>query len=376
MATMRRHRSRHWTPVRGILAASLALHAWYAWRAQRALGSLPQPEEPTSLRPAVSIVVPARNEAARLPRLLETLAPALRPGDELIVVDDDSDDGTAGVALAGGARVVTPGEQHGEWPGKPRACQAGGEAARNPWLLFLDADVELLSPCAIDSLVSTAVLRRLDAISAFTRQDARSFAERLLIPFAYRHYLAGQGRLHTFNGQCILTRRDRWLDVGGHASVAHAVAEDVALARVYERAGRAFELVDGRELLATRMYDSFGAIAEGFGKNAGAFLRDGGAGGVHTVASTTLAGAPVMTLAHGLWHRDRFLAIAGGAALALDLVSARRFARALTGTRPPLLSGLLQPLAQCLFTGLALRGIVGPKLGISRTWKGRRLDEG
>jgi hypothetical protein len=70
------------------------------------------------------------------------------------------------------------------------------------------------------------------------------------------------------NGQVMLLRRSALDAVGGFASVSHTVLEDVALARRLKAAGHRLSLVDGRALLATRMYDSFGAIAAGFGKNA------------------------------------------------------------------------------------------------------------
>ena len=57
-------------------------------------------------RPAIAVIIPARNEARSLPHLLPTVAAQLRSGDELIVVDDHSTDATAEVALAHGARVV------------------------------------------------------------------------------------------------------------------------------------------------------------------------------------------------------------------------------------------------------------------------------
>ncbi len=57
-------------------------------------------------RPRLAIIVPARDEAESLPHLLEPLVSQLRPGDELVVVDDDSTDATAAVAASLGATVV------------------------------------------------------------------------------------------------------------------------------------------------------------------------------------------------------------------------------------------------------------------------------
>lgn len=83
----------------------------------------------------VSVVIPARNDAAMLARCLDSLAGQRRPPDEIVVVDNGSTDDTRAVAEAGGARVV--------WepiPGIPRASSAGLDAARGDLVARIDAD--------------------------------------------------------------------------------------------------------------------------------------------------------------------------------------------------------------------------------------------
>lgn len=92
----------------------------------------------------ISIVIPARNEAARLPRLLTCLAEPNGPkadGFEVIVVNDSSTDGTKRFAEKWGARVLTVSPPPG-WTGKSWACQRGAEEASGELLVFLDADTE------------------------------------------------------------------------------------------------------------------------------------------------------------------------------------------------------------------------------------------
>ena len=69
------------------------------------------------------------------------------------------------------------------------------------------------------------------------------------------------------NGQCIWVRRDAYDALGGHAAVKHEVAEDVALAQLWFRAGRTVTLVLGLSQLSTRMYTSLRELIEGWGKN-------------------------------------------------------------------------------------------------------------
>jgi glycosyltransferase involved in cell wall biosynthesis len=85
--------------------------------------------------PSVSVVIPARNDAAMLARSLEALARQTRTPDEIVVVDNGSSDATAAIAAAAGARVVTE-----PIPGIPRASSAGYDAARSDLIARIDAD--------------------------------------------------------------------------------------------------------------------------------------------------------------------------------------------------------------------------------------------
>ncbi len=93
----------------------------------------PPPEAPRV--PTVSVVVPARNDAAHLARCLRLLAAQTRPPDEVVVVDNASQDGTADVARAAGARVVFEPVR-----GIPPAAAAGYDAARGDVVVRCDAD--------------------------------------------------------------------------------------------------------------------------------------------------------------------------------------------------------------------------------------------
>jgi len=100
----------------------------------------PAPHAPPVERPAVSVVIPARDAAATLGETIAALRAQVYPSWEAIVVDDGSTDATAGVA-ARAARadprirlIQRPGE------GGSAARNAGLAAARGDWLLFLDAD--------------------------------------------------------------------------------------------------------------------------------------------------------------------------------------------------------------------------------------------
>jgi len=93
--------------------------------------------------PAVSIIIPARNEEKNIKHLLQSLnEQTLRP-DDIILVDDHSEDDTGRIAVTHGARVISSSELPSDWLGKPWACQQGANQAMGDVFIFLDADTWL-----------------------------------------------------------------------------------------------------------------------------------------------------------------------------------------------------------------------------------------
>ena len=99
------------------------------------------------------MIIPARDEAHALPHLLRPLVEQRRDGDRIVVVDDHSSDGTARVARAFDAEVVTPPPPPAGWLGKPNACWHGALATSEEVLVFLDADVRP-GPTLLDDLAA------------------------------------------------------------------------------------------------------------------------------------------------------------------------------------------------------------------------------
>ena len=113
--------------------------------------------------PRVSIIIPARNEAPNLGRLLASLINLDYGSYEVIVVDDDSADATHYIAGEFDAILIRSGGPPPGWTGKAYACYLGALAATGDWLLFTDADTEH-SPLSLASIMGYAADRRLEAL--------------------------------------------------------------------------------------------------------------------------------------------------------------------------------------------------------------------
>jgi len=222
----------------------------------------------------VSVVIPARNEEAVLPRLLDSLGAQQPAAGQVVVVDDHSDDVTAKVAAEGGATVVTCDALPRGWTGKSWACWTGAKSSGGATLVFLDADTEL-EPGGLarvvdehrrrGGLVSVQPFHRTErpyeALSAFFNLVSMMGVE-AFTPIQGPHSATGAF------GPCLVCSRDDYLRAGGHQAVAGEVVEDVALARQFTRLGLPVTCLGGRDTISFRMYPGGPAhLVEGWTKN-------------------------------------------------------------------------------------------------------------
>ena len=229
----------------------------------------------------ISIIIPARNEQATIETVVRSIVASDYRPFELIVVDDLSTDQTATIvdrlaATDPRIRLVRGAPLPEGWYGKPWACEQGFRAASGELLLFTDADTrhapELMGRAA-------AALRRehADLVTVAPHQRCVSFWERVVMPQIWlllglryhprRVNRARRPRDVIANGQFILTTRAAYVAVGGHGAVRHEVAEDLALAQAYLRAGRRLHFAFAERLMETRMYHDLPQLIEGWSKN-------------------------------------------------------------------------------------------------------------
>ncbi len=217
------------------------------------------PPAAVTARPAVAVIVPARDEAHALPTLLASLLPQLRPGDELVVVDDHSRDATVDVARACGAGVVIAADLPLGWVGKPHACWTGTAATAAPVLAFVDADVRP-GPQLLDRLVAAVATDPGSVVSVQPWHDAIRPGEQLTA-LANVVALMGSGAFTVAGtrlaadvafGPVLALDRRAYRRVGGHAhpDVRASLTEDIALARLVGHA----RLYSDRRDATFRMY--------------------------------------------------------------------------------------------------------------------------
>ena len=259
----------------------------------------------------VSAIIPARNEEASIARAVESVA-AQAEIDEVIVIDDQSTDGTASI-LAGLAervpklKILTTGELPTGWTGKNYAVSIGAAAAQGDWLLFTDADTYHYLGSTRRAL-NDAVDHDAVLVSYSPEQEMGSFCERALIPFVYCRLAArfSFGRVNdparadaAANGQFLMILRDVYRETGGHAAVAREVLEDVALARRIKSTGYGIYFTAPMGVVRTRMYRSFSALWEGWTKNL--FPLMGGHAGDILRELATVALWPALILLPGVY---------------------------------------------------------------------------
>ncbi|MDX1546537.1 MAG: glycosyltransferase family 2 protein [Rhodothermales bacterium] len=231
--------------------------------------------------PALSVLIPARNEEENLRRLLPTLRAQDYPGFEVLVYDDGSEDGTGRVVAEAAAQDARIRGLRGEgpppgWVGKVHALYRATREARGARYLFLDADAELLRPDALRRLADRlagapdgAVLTGLTRLRGGGRLVVSLVPNAILTglpwPLVRRLPLASLGAL---NGQCWMISADAYHHHEPHEAHPDEVLEDVRIGRYLKARGMTPVLADLHDDVAIHMYRDLGDAWRGFRKNA------------------------------------------------------------------------------------------------------------
>jgi hopene-associated glycosyltransferase HpnB len=206
------------------------------------------PPAAPSEAPDVDIIIPARDEVETIgPVIASLLAQDYTGRFRIILVDDNSTDGTAAAAGTAANLVVMSGQpKPAGWSGKLWALSQGITASTAPVLLFVDADI-VHDPRHLASLVARLQQPRVDMVSEMVRLNCASLAERALVPaFVYFFQMLypfarvndPRSGVAAAAGGTVLIRREALERIGGIASIRNALIDDVTLAKAVKTSGR------------------------------------------------------------------------------------------------------------------------------------------
>ena len=395
--------SAHMTNVLGIIALAIWLHLFFGrgwfWRVRK-VDADHDARESLGEWPSVIAVMPARNEAQTIGRVVTGLMEQDYPGRfSVVVVDDHSEDATATIAQRVAVehsarvrvRVVNASELPEGWTGKLWALNEGmsrgggtqagmsnrgglsapPEAPEFYW--FTDADVSH-APNTLLRLVGRAERERLDLASLMVLLQAKTLPERALIPaFLYFFLMLYPPRwiadeeLGTAGaaGGCILLRAEALARMGGFAAIRGEVIDDCALARAVKLSGGRVWMGLTRKSVSLRSYGTFGEVRDLIARTAFTQLRYS----VLMLAGTLLGMfltyvAPVLLLfAHD--STARALGFAAWLLMTLSFLPTVRF-YGLSAVWAPAL-----PLTAMFYTCATWLSAVRYWMGKGGLWKGR-----
>jgi hopene-associated glycosyltransferase HpnB len=364
----------------------LALAAWIYLLAFRGAFWLARERDdrgqppPPAAWPSVAAIVPARNEADVIARSLGSLVAQDYPGAfRIILVDDNSEDGTSAAAPTAPGRLeilrgapLAPG-----WTGKLWAMKQGADhaARQNPppdYLLFTDADIAH-APETLAALAARAEHGGLVLTSLMAQLSVETWAERLMIPafvfffdmlypFAWAN--DPRRRLAAAAGGCMLVRREALERAGGVAAIRGEIIDDCALARVMKRQGPIWLGLTHRAV-SLRPYESLASIGRMIARSAYAQLGYSPlllAGTLLGLGIVYLAAPALAVFAAG---PARVLGLAAWLAMAIAFQPMLRFY-----ARSPLW-GLALPAIGALYSLFTLQSAIDSWRGRGGMWKGR-----
>ncbi len=350
------------------------------WRSRPVL-----PAAAGSAAAKVAVVVPARDEAQNIGASLASLLAQEYAGEiAVILVDDNSTDGTASIAASvGDARltIVSGAPLPPGWSGKMWAVHQGLAhplARAAEYILLTDADIAH-APHHLAMLVVQAERGRLDLVSEMVRLHCSTFPERALIPafvfffqmlYPFSRVANPKRRTAGAAGGTMLVRRAALDRVGGVSCIRGQLIDDCALAGEIKRSGGRIWLGHAEAAVSLRVYGSFGEIWEMIARTAYVQLRQ---------SPLLLAGCVVGMSILYCWPPMMALMARGGPQMlggAAWLLMALLFLPTLRRYRSSSLWGVALPAIGLFYLGATVASAMRYYAGRGGGWKNRVYPAG
>jgi len=220
--------------------------------------------------PLVSVIVPARNEEAAIARCVKSLLAQEYADYEVIVVDDQSTDGTAQIVSELAAhdarlRLVSGAPLPDGWLGKPHALSQGAAVARGEILILTDADTSH-GPKSVSWAVTNLQDHHADMLSGYLDQEYGSLGETVIVPTMYAAMLlvpfylllrSKSPQLAFAIGQYVAIRRDALEGVGGYDAIKGSLVDDMSMAKLVKASGYREVFLDANEAASCRLYSGY-----------------------------------------------------------------------------------------------------------------------
>jgi len=358
----------------GVLWLALLVVPWRPWGTAERIEPDIAPGDDADLSD-ISVLIPARDEAPVIGETLGALAAQGR-GLEVVVIDDQSSDGTADVARAAGLpelTVVSGTDLPTGWSGKLWALEQGRWHVDRPIVLLLDADITL-SPGMLRALAAKQKTDGLALVSVMASLRMHGVWERLLIPaFIYFFKLLYPFRLSNGStpwvaagaGGCMLIDAARLEAIGGFDAVRDALIDDCTLAAALKRSGGRTWIGLSHGVVSHRAYKGLSPIWNMVARTAYTQLRGSPLLlGVCTLLMVLAFWAPIAGLAT-LPAIPALAAAAGLAAMAISYQPILRFYH-----RSPIWA-LALPLIGTLYLAMTWHSAIRAWRGERSRWKGR-----
>jgi hopene-associated glycosyltransferase HpnB len=260
---------------------AFALLPWGPWRTREVLDAAPA--GPNESLAQITAVIPARNEAEVIQQTLRSVA-AQGTDLKIILVDDESDDGTAAVArqlVLSGLQINLSAPLPEGWSGKLWALEQGWRQVKTPYTLFLDADIKL-APGSIRALKDRMQQQSAAFVSLTAAPSMASAWEKLLMPafvyffkalYPFNRVNSPHRKIAAAAGGCILVETRVLRQIGGFESLKSAVIDDCAFARRVKLHGFKIWLGLTHAAQSIRGYKKIADIGDMIARSAFAQLR-------------------------------------------------------------------------------------------------------